>query len=263
MQQRRRRATDAELRQGEDQMRRAQERMEREAQAGGEEAIQDASQVAVPESVADGSTQESQITVVVPVSNQPPTSPPPNPPEIIDREALESTTRSLATEANGSQAGNRTSEPPPVVENPQVETTRTPEPQLNPWSRGRMNSSQDRPLRMEEVQTPLFTPGQLQQLSAMYQSAPWVYGPPVSQPPQPTMNPPLVRPEFMNQEEERIRNVIQERDRQIVALTDQLQQDRREREELRKTFNLVLEENDKLKQRVSGEGPEVRHSQWI
>ena len=249
----RRRATQAELDQGMQEMQQAQRRMEREAAEGGEQAIQDGPVNAIeggsgqqqlqdgPVAVVNSQTSPNGNTLMVtpqtmPVT-PPPSYPPPTQPPESSREVQEvSATRSAITP--GVQSGG-------VAQSEQVQQ-----------SGGAQETGGDqtplttnRPLEFAEVTTPLFNAAQLQQFAQIYQQAPWLYSnfPNFGDRSQPVNIPVLQRPEFLPKEDSR---AVIDREHQINQLQQHLRQDQREREDIKAALQKILEENDTLKRKI-------------
>ena len=262
---RRRKATLGELEEGERQMKQAQKRMEKEAEERGEKALEDqtemerdetrgsevvlASQAVVAKESSKGTPkaevqQSPTDSVVKRPQLLPPSTPPPVPPESFASPAkvtpLTKVTPEFEQVANGpettkaanSVSGNRTGES----------------------ERG--SASNRSPLRNTEASpdvAPLFTQEQLNQIRQIQDQAPWLYAPSQSMFTHANTFTTPARPLFLNQEElNRGGAVMSQRDPQLEYYQERFMHDQVEKEEIRKTLRMLVEENRQLKNRLEG-----------
>ena len=71
-------------------------------------------------------------------------------------------------------------------------------------------------------------------------------------------SPYLHRPAFLEHEEDRLREGLSERDRQLQYMRDRLFQEQNEKEELKRAVSSVLEDNQRMKVRLQDLEAKVR-----
>ena len=278
MMHRRRQATAQELAEGEAQMRAAQERMAAEAHERNElpiedrppgntneivltevtEVLQETGNPAIVGGNLEALENQPTGTVTAGLRNSPPLTPPPDrPPEAyvvpvpMTPEAsslLQGTARSV-DELRTSRPGDWSA----------VRQSNGPQPEVRPvieQSASRMSQSDGR--REEEgsrleigagsvrsAQTPLFSLEQLQHLSMIEQQAPWIYA---------RVNastPPVVRPDFTQTEEDRMRRRLDlESHMSHTPIQPERYQTMEQTADLFQVMEKVAEENRTLRQRL-------------
>ena len=215
----RRRATKEELKQGAEEIRQADARMRTEAAALGEEPIEDVKvdegkSEQVMESLEDGPQQVERYVEEPPknspeVANSgsrpgvPSTPPPPHPPE-------------LEVKSAGLQTPGQTST---ARKSPEVRSS-----VVQQYEKAAGSALSDR-LREDVATTPLFTEEQARTLNELHDRAPWLY-----QSGRSAFSPYLHRPAFLEHEEDRLREGLSERDRQLQYMRDRLFQEQNEKE---------------------------------
>ena len=251
---RRRRATREEMAQGEAEMKKAEERMTREAIERGEEPIEDVKgpegdqgqreaqgsrSAEAPKSgqkqIQDlGQTSRSVTPAVSPVPMNPPSLPPlKSPEEFAQDQAVTPATKgsqvSPAVQNDGGghqQPGSGVGQK--MLPRSSVDPKETSEQKPDPKSLS--------PGVPPSMQAPLFTDEQVAQLVRLQNQAAWMYGN-VGM----GLTPQLARPAFLPSEEDA--GLVQVRNRQY--------RERIETEEMRRNMDVVLEENRMLKERLA------------
>ena len=245
----RRKATAQELRQGEDEMRRAQERMEKEARDRNELPIQDSSQAVEAvtsteilelEAIVDGKlaslneqvqpcpTPKGQPVALTPAQLPPiPSSPPSKPPQEFQQvEVRTPATRPLEVVPKSIEAWMG---------------------EMSNGTGGNVNAS------MPPLESPLFSNEQLRQFMALQQQSPWIYSrfPALQAPLTPLISHPgLERPAFLQAEEERLNSTAGSEDPRMAHLRFQERQIQAEKDEMARLVKDVVAENEKLKQKL-------------
>ena len=108
-------------------------------------------------------------------------------------------------------------------------------------------------LREDVATTPLFTEEQARALNELHDRAPWLY-----QSGRSAFSPYLHRPAFLEHEEDRLREGLSERDRQLQYMRDRLLQEQNEKEELKRAVSSVLEDNQRMRVRLQDLEAKVR-----
>ena len=202
--QRRRKATEKELRQGMEEMQKAKERFEREAEEGQELALEDGKEVGSKEEekkrlrIEDAPTEslEKVKDTQGKSSPMPKTSPAAITPARPGSAVPESTASRASEVRPRSEPRIEDSEKPA-----QVDHQRTPPPGSG-MGRGAASSQAETPQVpvTPEMQTPLFSEEQLRQMALLHSQAPWLY----QERPSRTFFPSIRRPSFLDREEARL-----------------------------------------------------------
>ena len=258
----RRRATQREMEQGMQEMQLAQKRMEEESKQRGEEAIEDGrieERDEAASSLEDEAKKGEGVLVLSsatpdqpqgqPVSLRPavPATPPPSqPPQSFSKSASASERPTPALTARQSEekrtgeGGNKGLEGKERVQDPSVRGSANSSPN------GLAATPQDvKKSEFEMAYTPLFTPEQVQQMTQLQQRTPWLYGMTGT-----GFTPSIPRPGFLESEERRFNEELLERDRQLAMLQNRMVVEQSEREEIKRLLVSVLNENQKLKERI-------------
>ena len=258
----RRRATQREMEQGMQEMQLAQKRMEEESKQRGEEAIEDGrieERDEAASSLEDEAKKGEGVLVLSsatpdqpqgqPVSLRPavPATPPPSqPPPSFSKSASASERPTPALTARQSEekrtgeGGNKGLEGKERVQDPSVRGSANSSPN------GLAATPQDvKKSEFEMAYTPLFTPEQVQQMTQLQQRTPWLYGMTGT-----GFTPSIPRPGFLESEERRFNEELLERDRQLAMLQNRMVVEQSEREEIKRLLVSVLNENQKLKERI-------------
>ena len=202
--QRRRKATEKELRQGMEEMQKAKERFEREAEEGQDLALEDGKEVGSKEEekkrlrIEDAPTEslEKVKDTQGKSSPMPKTSPAAITPARPGSAVPESAASRASEVRPRSEPRIEDSEKPA-----QVDHQRTPPPGSG-MGRGAASSQAETPQVpvTPEMQTPLFSEEQLRQMALLHSQAPWLY----QERPSRTFFPPIRRPSFLDREEARL-----------------------------------------------------------
>ena len=258
----RRRATQREMEQGMQEMQLAQKRMEEESKQRGEEAIEDGrieERDEAASSLEDEAKKGEGVLVLSsatpdqpqgqPVSLRPavPATPPPSqPPQSFSKSASASErptpalTARQSEEKRAGEGGNQGLEGKERVQDPSVRGSANSSPN------GLAATPQDvKKSEFEMAYTPLFTPGQVQQMTQLQQRTPWLYGMTGT-----GFTPSIPRPGFLESEERRFNEELLERDRQLAMLQNRMVVEQSEKEEIKRLLVSVLNENQKLKERI-------------
>ncbi|CAL1142931.1 unnamed protein product [Cladocopium goreaui] len=258
----RRRATQREMEQGMQEMQLAQKRMEEESKQRGEEAIEDGrieERDEAASSLEDEAKKGEGVLVLSsatpdqpqgqPVSLRPavPATPPPSqPPQSFSKSASASErptpalTARQSEEKRAGEGGNQGLEGKERVQDPSVRGSANSSPN------GLAATPQDvKKSEFEMAYTPLFTPEQVQQMTQLQQRTPWLYGITGT-----GFTPSIPRPGFLESEERRFNEELLERDRQLAMLQNRMVVEQSEREEIKRLLVSVLNENQKLKERI-------------
>eukprot|EP00435_Cladocopium_sp_Y103_P030730 s947_g7.t1 len=252
---RRREATPQELAQGEDEMRRAQERMASETKERGEEPLEDVKGPGKEEGVREAKGSESveapkseqkavqdlgQTSQKVAGVSPPPQNPPSQPPAKSPAEFVRDQVVTPATK--GHQVSPVPQDSSHAHQPPGAEMGSWVQQGLSGVGRNSAEASSrvdqpgfPSPVPQTTMQTPLFSEEQVAQMLRLHNQAPWLYGGPGM-----GFTPHIARPTFLPAEEE---VNPQFRNRQY--------QDRIEAEEVRRNMEIVLEENRLLKDRLA------------
>ena len=262
---RRRKATLGELEEGERQMKQAQKRMEKEAEERGEKALEDQTEVERDETRGSEVVLASQAVVAKESSKGtpkaevqqspadsavkrpqllPPSTPPPVPPESFASPAkvtpLTKVTPEFEQVANGPETTKAANS---------VSGNRTGESERGYAS----NRSPPRNTEASPDVAPLFTQEQLNQIRQIQDQAPWLYAPSQSMFTHANTFTTPARPLFLTQEElNRGGAVMSQRDPQLEYYQERFMHDQVEKEEIRKTLRMLVEENRQLKNRLEG-----------
>ena len=234
MMQRRRQATKEELEKGEEEMKQAEARMRTEAANLGEEPIEDGKvEVEERREIENGPQIEGKpedLQRKSPEVNTPrtrpgvPSTPPPAQPPVLEDKPI------------GPKTPDQVSA---VRKSPEVKSSAAP-------SQERTATAFSADKVYGNVQsTPLFTDEQARALNQLHDQAPWMY-----QSGRSVFSPYPNRPAFLEHEEERLREGLTERERQVQFMRERLFQEQLEKEELRKAVSNVLEDNQRMKTRL-------------
>ena len=238
---RRRRASPEEIAQGQDEIRRADERFQKEAVERGEQAIEDN-----PEKKADVEVgvvmappledrkEDHQRDTPARSSNQgstkrplkPPTDPPPEPPAL----------------GNGDSSNGM--DDPKLKEKLDAEPLTSERPLRSEMATpGGPKTEAATPSGFLGPQMPLFSEEQLRSFAMIHGQAPWLYGNPQS-----IYAGSVPRPAFLDVDAQRVTQSQMERDVEFLKL--QIAKDREEKEEFKRQIQVLSAENQKLKSRV-------------
>ena len=250
------------MEQGMQEMQLAQKRMEEESKQRGEEAIEDGRIEERDEAASslEGEAKKGEGVLVLssatpdqpqgqPVSLRPavPATPPPSqPPQSFSKSASASErptpalTARQSEEKRAGEGGNQGLEGKERVQDPSVRGSANSSPN------GLAATPQDvKKSEFEMAYTPLFTPEQVQQMTQLQQRTPWLYGMTGT-----GFTPSIPRPGFLESEERRFNEELLERDRQLAMLQNRMVVEQSEKEEIKRLLVSVLNENQKLKERI-------------